>query len=107
MTHTGVSHSVTVPGQFGDARLESGFAVRILSFAVDTAHQVSVAFWSLRHESVDSPHPEHRVDDLMVQQLRQFLLDLFGRQVLQTQPFALAQPENVLKTAKQNALIYL
>lgn len=87
------------PGQFGDARLESGLAVRILALAIDAAHQVTVALGFLRHEPVHPPHPQHRIDDLVVQQFRQLLFDLLGRQVLQAQPFALAQPEHVLEKA--------
>lgn len=78
-----------VPRQFGDSRFESGFAIRILSFAVDAAYQVPVAFWFFRHKLVDSPHSEHRVNDLVVQQFRQFLFDFLGSQMLQAQSFAL------------------
>lgn len=91
------SENNDVPGQLGNARLESGFAIRILPFAVDTAYQVPVAFWFFRHKPVHSPHPEHWVDDLVVQQLRQFLFNFLGSQMLQAKTFALAQPEHFLK----------
>lgn len=86
-----------VPGKFCDARFQSGFAIRILAFAIDTAHQITIAFRFFRHEPVHSPHSEHWVDDFVVQQLRQFFFDFLGRQMLQTQSFALAQSENFLE----------